>query len=66
MRFDTTPPPFYCGIDLHARPMSVCSLRQDGEVLLHRNLPASPDALLKALAPYRHAMVGAVACIVTW
>jgi hypothetical protein len=31
--------------------MDVCILRQDGEVVLHRHMPASPDALLKAIAP---------------
>src|SRR5262245_15609191 len=46
--------------------MDVCLLRQDGEVLLHRNLHARPDALRKAIAPYRDAMVIAVACLLTW
>ena len=47
MRFYTKQHPFYCGIDLHARTMYVCILSQDGEIVLHRNMPASPDALLK-------------------
>jgi transposase len=46
--------------------MYVCILSQDGEVVLHRNMPASPDTLLKAIAPYRDNMVIAVACIFTW
>src|SRR5262245_50268993 len=46
--------------------MDVCILRQDGEVRLHRTMQASPDALLKAIAPYRDAMVIAVACLFTW
>ena len=58
--------PFYCGIDLHARTMYVCILSQDGEVVLHRNMQASPDALLKAIAPYRDDMVIAVECLFTW
>jgi transposase len=66
MRFYTTQHQFYCGIDLHARTMYVCILSQDGEVMLHRNMPASPDALLKAIAPYRDDMVIAVECILTW
>jgi hypothetical protein len=66
MRFYTTQHQFYCGIDLHARTMYVCILSQDGEVMLHRNMPASPDALLKAIAPYRDDMVIAVECIFTW
>ena len=66
MRFSTKQHPFYCGIDLHARTMYVCILSQDGEVMLHRNMKASPDALLKAIAPYRDDMVIAVECIFPW
>ena len=66
MRFYTKQHPLYCGIDLHARTMDLCILSQDGEVMLHRNMKASPDALLKAIAPYRDDMVIAVACILTW
>jgi transposase len=66
MRFYTNQHPFYCGIDLHARTMYVCILSQDGEVVLHRNMPARPDALLKAIAPSREGLVIAVECIFTW
>jgi transposase len=66
MRFYTNQHPFYCGIDLHARTMYVCILSQDGEVGLHRNMPARPDALLKAIAPHREGIVIAVECIFTW
>jgi transposase len=66
MRFYTTQHPFYCGIDLHARSMYVCVLRQDGEILLHRNMKAAPEPFLKAVAPYRDGLVVAVECIFTW
>src|SRR5919109_226374 len=66
MRFYTKQHSFYCGIDLHARTMYLCILSQDGEVMLHRNMKASPDALLKAIAPYRDDVVIAVECIFTW
>jgi hypothetical protein len=46
--------------------MDVCILSQDGEGVLHRNMPASPDALLKAIAPYRDNIVIAVACLFPW
>jgi hypothetical protein len=62
----TTQHQFSCGIDLHARTMYVCILRQDGEVVLHRKMPASPDALLKAIAPSRDDRVIAVAGIFPW
>jgi transposase len=46
--------------------MYVCILNQDGEILMHRHMKASPDALLKVLAPYREDVVVAVECIFTW
>ena len=57
MRFYTGQHRFYCGIDLHARWMYLCILSRDGEVVLHRNLRTSPDAFLKAIAPYRDDLV---------
>src|SRR5438105_10145844 len=66
MRFYTTQHPFYCGIDLHARTMYVCILNQAGETLLHRNMQATPEALLKAIAPYHDQIVLAAECMFTW
>jgi transposase len=66
MRFYTKQHKFYCGIDLHARTMYLCILNQDGEILMHRNMPAGPDSFLKAIAPYREDLVVCVACIFTW
>src|SRR5215475_6410913 len=66
MRFYTKQHQFYCGIDLHARTMYLCVLNQDGEILLHRNMPAGPEPFLKAVAPYRTDLVVCVACIFTW
>jgi transposase len=66
MRFYTTQHPFYCGIDLHARSMDVCILNQESEIMLHRNMQASPETFLKAITPYREAMVVAVECLFTW
>jgi transposase len=66
MRFYTKQHPFYCGIDLHARTMYVCVLNQDGEMLVHRNMPAGPEPLLKAVAPSRTDLVVCVECIFPW
>src|SRR5918911_1794978 len=66
MRFYTKQYPFYCGIDLHARTMYVCILNHDGEIVVHRNMPTSPEALLKTIAPSRDQSVIAVACIFPW
>jgi transposase len=66
MRFYTKQHPFYCGIDLHARTMYVCILDQAGATLLHRNMAATPEALLKAITPYRDQIVLAAECMFTW
>jgi transposase len=66
MRFYTKQHPFYCGIDLHARTMYLCILDQAGETLVHRNMTATPEALLKAIAPYRDQIVLAAECMFTW
>jgi hypothetical protein len=66
MRFYTKPHQFYGGIDLHARPMYLCILNQDGEIVLHRNMHAAPEPFLKAVAPYRDGLVVAVECSFTW
>ena len=66
MRFYTQQHKHYCGIDLHARSMYVCLLDQAGTKLVHKNLPATPEAFLRAIAPYREDVVVAVECIFTW
>jgi transposase len=66
MRFYTQQPPFYCGIDLHARTMSLCILDQAGETLVHRNMSAPPEALRKAITPSRDPIVLAAAWMLTW
>jgi transposase len=41
-------------------------LNQEGEILLHRHMPAGPGPFLKAVAPYRTDLVVCVACVFTW
>ena len=53
MRFCNVTHKYYCGIDLHARNMYTCVLDQQGNILLHRDLPTDPDVFLKAIAPFR-------------
>jgi hypothetical protein len=65
-RFDTTPHPCYCGIDRQARSRYVCLLNQDGDLVVHRHLPTTPEALRKTMAPDREQMVSAVDWLVTW
>ena len=59
-RFYTTQHQFDCGIDLHAQTMDVCILNHGGAIVVHRNLPTSPEALLQTIAPDRENMVIAV------
>ncbi len=66
MRFYTQQHQFYCGIDWHARTMSLCIVNQDGAILVHRNMPAGPEPFLKAVAPYREDLVVCVACLFPW
>ena len=46
--------------------MYVCILNQAGEILVHQNMQASPDTLLRTIAPYRDDIVVAVDWIFTW
>lgn len=66
MRFYNRQHRHYCGIDLHVRTMYVCILDTAGQVLLHRNVQATPTALLEAVAPYREDLVVAAECMFTW
>jgi len=51
MNFYNNTHPYYCGIDLHARILYVCIIDQLGEVLVHKEISASPQKLLKLLEP---------------
>jgi hypothetical protein len=66
MRCYTTQHPFYGGIDLHARAMSVCILTPSGEMLVHRHLKTPPETFLNVMAPDREGLVVAVECLFTW
>ena len=66
MRFYPQQPPFPCGIDLHARSMSVCIVNHDGDIVLHKHMKAAPEPFLKAMAPYRAGLVVAVEGLFPW
>jgi transposase len=46
--------------------MYVCILDAQGQVLVHKNLRAAPEAFLETIEPYREGLVVAVECIFTW
>ena len=66
MRFYNHQHRHYCGIDLHVKTMYVCILDATGQVLVHRNVPSTPEAFLEIVAPYREDLVVAAECMFTW
>lgn len=57
---------YWCGIDLHARSMYVCIIDQEGRPLVHRNMRASGESLLKVIEPYREDICVGVECTFSW
>ena len=66
MRFYNRQHQYDCGIDLHVKTMYVCILDATGQVLVHRNMPSTPEAFLAVVAPYREDLVVAAECMFTW
>jgi len=66
MRFYPQQQTHYCGIDLPAKALSVCILDQAGTILVHKNLPTTPEAFLRIIAPYRDDVVVGVEGMLTW
>ena len=66
MNFYTQQHKHSCGIDLHAKAMYVGILDQHGAKLVHKNLPTTPEAFLRLIAPYREDVVVAVEGMFTW
>lgn len=71
MHFNTQPHRFYAGIDLHARSLYLCVFDAAGAVAFHGKLPAQPQALAQALAPFHDAdqpqqLVLTCECMFAW
>jgi len=66
MRFYKQPHAFYAGVDLHARSMFTHILDHAGATVFERDLPASPEAFLNAIAPFRAGLVVGVECMFAW
>jgi hypothetical protein len=66
MRCYTQPHQFDWGLDLHARTLDLCILKQDGELVRHHQMQTAPDPLLKAMAPSRGDLVVGVDWLFTW
>ncbi len=57
---------FYAGVDLHAKSLFLCVLDRDGKTRLSRNLTAAPEPFLKAVQPFRDAIVVGCECMHCW
>ena len=66
MRFYNQQHRFYCGVDLHARTLSLCILDGAGQTVLARTIAASPDDFLQAVAPFRDGLAVACECMFAW
>jgi len=66
MNFYNITHPYYCGIDLHARSLYVCIIDQKGNTCIHKEIPASPDKLLKLIEPYIGNIIVGVECMHCW
>lgn len=66
MRFYNQQHRFYCGVDLHARTLSLCILDSAGQTALARTIAASPDDFLHAVGPFRDGLAVACECMFAW
>ncbi len=66
MRFYTQQHRYTCGIDLHARSLYVCILDDTGQKLVHKNIKASPEVLLKVIDQYQDDLIIGVECMFSW
>ena len=57
---------YYCGVDLHASWLYLCIQDDRGTILLHKNLPTSPEAFQAAVQPYPQDLAVAVECMFSW
>src|SRR5262249_50575452 len=66
MRFYNQQHRFYCGVDLHARTLSLCILDAQGTIVRQQTIAANPDAFLRSVAPYRDGLAVACECMFAW
>src|SRR6516162_1351796 len=66
MRFYNQQHRFYCGVDLHARTLSLCILDDKGTIVRQKTITAGPDAFLQAVAPFRDGLAIACECMFAW
>lgn len=52
MRLASINKKYYCGIDLHAKNITVCVMNKSGKILLHEEIVSNMDLLIKLLKRY--------------
>lgn len=57
---------YYCGIDLHANTLYVCIINSTGDIVFHKEIPATPDVFLKTIAAYKDNIVVGVESTFCW
>jgi transposase len=57
---------FYVGVDLHARTLYIHVLDAQGKTVFEANLPANPEAFLRAIKPFRPGLVVGAECMFAW
>src|SRR5262249_42915406 len=57
---------FYCGVDLHARTLSLHILDSQGATTLARTINAGPEIFLQSVAPFRDGLAVACECMFAW
>src|SRR6478672_4452173 len=57
---------FYCGVDLHARTVFTHVLDHKGKTVFEQDLPADPQAFLRAIKPFRKDLVVGCECMFAW
>lgn len=57
---------YVCGIDLHAREMSVCVKNIDGNVLMKRNVPCNIKVFMNFIEPFKKSLTVGVESTYNW
>lgn len=57
---------YVCGIDLHARTMSICVMNKDGKILLKKNMTCEFKVFMSFITPYKQSLTVGVESTYNW
>ena len=63
MRFCDQQHRYHCGIDLHARKMTVCILDRQGKTKVQKNIQTDPEQFFEIIFPFLDDIVVGVECV---